>query len=152
MNLGDEIIRFFQDQGFVLIATIDDKGYPHVSCKGIVDISPDGKVYLMDVFRKKTHDNLLRNGKVSISAVNEHNFVGYCLKGKGSILPEEELKPEIIRAWEDRITGRLAQRLLKNIREEKSHNRHPEALLPKPEYLLVVDVEEIVNLAPPHLK
>ncbi|MGA2774872.1 MAG: pyridoxamine 5'-phosphate oxidase family protein [Candidatus Omnitrophota bacterium] len=152
MKLSEEIMHFFQNQGFVVIATIDKNGYPHISCKGIVDIKNNGRVYLLDVYCARTYENLLHNHYVSISAINEHKFTGYCLKGKGRIMPPEELRPEIIKAWEDRITSRLTQRLLKNIRDEKGHSRHPEAMLPKPEYLLEVEVEEAVNLTPPPLK
>lgn len=30
--------------------------------------------------------------------------------------------------------------------------QHPEALLPKPEYMIVMEVEEIIDLTPKHLK
>jgi hypothetical protein len=89
---------------------------------------------------------------LSISAVDEHRFRGYCLKGKARIVKEQECSPEIIKAWEDRITARITQRLLKNIHEEKGHPRHPEVLLPKPKYLIVMEIEEIIDLTPHHLK
>ena len=152
MKLPEDVIHFFQEQGFVIISTIDKNGYPHNSCKGIIEITNDGKVYLLDVYRAKTHENLTNNPHVSISMVNEHKFSGYCLKGKAKVMPPEELKPNIIKAWEDRITSRLTQRLLKNMLEQKGHPRHPEAMLPKPQYLIVIDVEEVVNLTPQHLK
>ena len=80
MKLTEDIIHFFQSQGFVIISTIDKNGYPHNSCKGIVKITNDGKVYLLDVYRAGTHENLIYNPHVSISAVNEHKFSGYCFK------------------------------------------------------------------------
>ena len=77
---------------------------------------------------------------------------GYCLKGKAKIIPGNKLSSQIIKAWEDRITGRITQRILKNIHEEKGHPRHPEILLPKPEYMVVMQVKEAVDLTPRHLK
>jgi len=152
MKLTEDIIHFFQTQGFVIISTIDKNGYPHNSCKGIVRITNDGKVYLLDLYLAKTHENIVNNPQVSISAVNEHKFSGFSLKGKAKVMPPEALNLDIIKAWEDRITSRLTQRLLKNMLEQKGHPRHPEAMLPKPQYLIAIDVEEVVNLTPQHLK
>lgn len=151
-KLEDGIVRFFQEQGFVIVSTIDEKGFPHSSCKGIVRIDKNGRVYLLDVYRRETHSNLMNNPKISITAVNEHSFKGYCLKGSVKILDKNSLDPKIIESWEDKISGRAAQRLLKNVREEKTHLGHPEVLLPRPEYMIVMEVDEIVDLTPQHLK
>jgi hypothetical protein len=106
----------------------------------------------LDLYRAKTRQNLQRNPRISVTAFDEHKFIGYCLKGKVKSFSENELPVDILKAWEERITNRLTQRLLKNVREEKGHPRHPEILLPKPEYLIVMDVEAIVDLTPHHLK
>jgi hypothetical protein len=68
------------------------------------------------------------------------------------MIHENELTPDIVKVWEERITNRLTQRLLKNIREEKGHRGHPEASLPKPKYMIVLEVDEVVDLTPSHLK
>jgi len=151
-RLTNDIIHFLHNQGFVIVSTIDSRGFVHNACKGIVKINPDGRIYLLDLYRAKTHANLKSNPHISITAIDEHKFIGYCLQGKARILPQGKLQPEIIKAWEDRITSRLTQRLLKNIREEKGHSRHPEVLLPEPQYLIVMKVEEVIDLTPRHLK
>ncbi len=151
-RLTDGVIRFFQNQGFAIVSTLDRKGSLHNSCKGIIEINKSGKIYLMDLYRGKTYENLKRNANISITAVDEHRFKGYCLKGKAKIIAGNQLAPQIITAWEARIASRLTQRLLKNIHEERGHPRHPEVLLPKPEYMIAVEVEEIIDLTPQHLK
>ncbi|MFH0935777.1 MAG: pyridoxamine 5'-phosphate oxidase family protein [Candidatus Omnitrophota bacterium] len=145
-------IHFLQNQGCVVVSTIDKGGFPHSSCKGIVEITGDGRIYLLDVYKARTYENLKRNAHISITAVDEHRFRGYCLKGKAKIIPRDKLDQKIIKAWEASITGRLTQRLLRNIREEKGHPGHPEALLPQPQYLIAMDVNEVVDLTPGHLK
>ena len=150
--LSDDIIRFFRKQHFVVVSTIDKANRaPHNSCKGIVNISRDGTIYLLDLYKRKTYANLKENPHISITAVDEHRFKGWCLKGKARIAGGRKLKPAVIKAWEERIAGRIAHRLLKNIREEKGHKRHPESQLPRPEYMIVIKVEEIVNLIPGHV-
>jgi uncharacterized pyridoxamine 5'-phosphate oxidase family protein len=151
-KLSPEIIQFFQAQGFVIVSTIDSQGRPHSSCKGIIRISKSGRVYLLDVYTKNTYDNLKNNPNISITAVDEHKFIGYCLKGKARIISDKEIGPQIKKAWDEKIASRVTQRLLKNLKEEKGHPRHPEILLPKPAYLIIMDVEEMVDLTPQHLK
>lgn len=136
----------------MVVSTVDKKGFPHNSCKGILKIEPKGRIFLLDVYKAQTHDNLEHNTHISLTAVDEHRFSGYCLKGRAEMMPVDKVDFDFLKAWEERITSRLTQRLLKNIRGEKGHHRHPEALLPKPEYLIVVDVDEIVDLTPRHIK
>ena len=151
-RLSDNIVQFFQDQGFAIVSTIDREGLPHNSCKGIVSIGKNSLVYLLDLYKRKTYNNLRSNPHISITVVDEHKFLGYCLKGKAKILTENKFSPYIIKAWEKKITSRLARRLIKNIKGIKGHLRHPEALLPRPEYLIVMKVEEVVDLTPHNIK
>ncbi|MGD9015314.1 MAG: pyridoxamine 5'-phosphate oxidase family protein [Candidatus Omnitrophota bacterium] len=151
-RLSENIIQFFQNQGFVVVSTIDREGIPHSSCKGIVNIDSRGLIYLLDLYRAKTYENLKRNPRISITAVDEHKFIGYCLKGRARIIASSKLKPRIIRAWESRLTSRITRRIIKNVQGEKGHARHPEALLPKPAYLVVMEIEEVVDLTPLPLK
>ncbi len=151
-RLGDDIIQFFHSQGYVVVSTIDKDGFHPSCCKGIVKINRAGRVYILDLYRANTYDNLKRNPRITITAIDEHKFIGYCLKGRAKILLEEKMESGRMKAGESRITGRLTHRLLKNIREEKGHPRHPEILLPRPEYMIAMDVEEVVDLTPHHLK
>lgn len=150
--IDPNIIQFFHNQHFTIISTIDKKGYPHNSCKGIVEIDKSGKAYLLDLYMAGTYENLKNNPAISITAVDEHKFTGYCLKGKAKIVPKDKVNKRILKLWEDKITSRISHRLLKNMRGEKGHVTHPEALLPMPTYLIAVDVDEIIDLVPGHIK
>jgi len=151
-RLPEDVVEFFHSQSFVIVSTIDREGAAHSACKGIVDIKRRGTVYLLDLYRGNTYANITRNPHITITAVDEHKFRGYCLKGKAVTIHKGELQSRIIKAWEDRITSRLTQRLLKNLREEKGHTRHPEVLLPSPKYMIAMEVHEIIDLTPHHLK
>lgn len=151
-KLAREIVNFFQNQNFTIISTIDKFGSPHNSCKGIVKISPSGRIYILDLYKSKTFENLRDNPNISITAVDGHIFKGYCLKGKAKIIGSDKLKPDIFKAWEDRINSRITQRVLKNIRGEKGHSHHPEVRMPKPRYMILMEVKKIVDLTPHKLK
>ena len=127
-RLSNEIIQFLYNQGYAIVSTIDKHGFPHSSCKGIVKIGRNGRIYFLDLYRTGTYDNLRSNPHISVTAVDEHKFIGYCLKGKAQMVSERAFPTKIIKAWEERITSRLTRRLLKNIREEKGHPRHPEII------------------------
>ena len=151
-ELPNEVVRFFHKQHYTIVSTVDRHGMPHSSCKGIVKIDRGGKIYLLDLYKIRTFANLQYNPGISLTAVDEHKFQGWCLKGKAKLVSQEKLTPEVIKAWEQRIAGRITHRLLKNIKEQKGHKRHPEAQFPKPEYMIVMDVEEIIDLIPRHVK
>lgn len=147
-----EIVHFFHNQRFTIISTIDKNGYPHNSCKGIVEIDKNGKVYLLDLYMAKTYENLKNNPHITITGVDEHKFIGYCLVGKAHIITRDKVSPRILKLWDDKITSRITHRLLRNMKGERGHASHPEALLPKPTYLIAVDVKEAIDLRPSHLK
>jgi general stress protein 26 len=151
-RLSREIVNFFQNQNFTIVSTVDKNGWPHNSCKGVVKINRSGLIYLLDLYRERTYENLKRNPCISVTAVDEHGFIGYCLKGRAKIIQSEKLNSQIRRAWEDRITSRITRRMIKNIKGKKGHPRHPEALLPKPEYLIVMEAEDVIDLTPHHIK
>lgn len=151
-KLKEEIISFLNAQGSVVLTSIDKEGFPHSACKGIVKIDDKSRIYLLDVYQGKTLENLKRNPFASITAFNEHDFVGYCLKGKAHLIPKEELGLDIVKSWDDKITSRATQRLVKNIREEKISLSHPEVALPKPKYMIMIEIQEVVDLTPQHLK
>jgi len=151
-KIPQEIIDFFETQGFAIVSTLDKNGVPHSSCKGVVRVGEQGIVYLMDVYQKDTFNNLKRDPRISITAIDEHKFKGYCLKGKAKVLMGKKITPLIQKAWDDKLTSRITRRLLRNIHDDKGHPRHPEIQLPRPEYLIAVGINEIVDLTPHHLK
>lgn len=151
-RLSQEIVDFFKKQNFTVVTTIDKDGMPHNSCKGLVKINHNGTLYLLDLYRARTYDNLKRNPHMSITAVDEHGFSGYCLKGKAKIAKTAQLKSGIIKAWEKRINSRITQRIIKNVQGQEGRPGQPEALMPKPEYMIVMKTEKIIDLTPGHIK
>lgn len=151
-ELSTDIIQLFEKQGFGIISTLDKAGRIHCSVKGIVGIEKDGKVYVMDLYKETTFKNIQRNPIVSITAVDDNEFIGFTLKGKAKIVEREKIEDRIIKEWEDQVIQRISKRVIKNIRRARKHLSVPEALFPLPQYLIEVDVEDIVDLTPSSLK
>lgn len=146
--LTEDIIHFFQKQSFVIVSTVDADSCPHNSCKGIVHMDAEGNIYLLDLYRARTHANLERNPHVSITAVDETRFKGYCLKGIARLVPAEKITSNIMSAWDEKIAKRLTKRVLREMQTEAGDSGYPEAVFPKPEYMIIIKVDEVVDLAP----
>ncbi|MBN3039462.1 MAG: pyridoxamine 5'-phosphate oxidase family protein [Candidatus Omnitrophica bacterium] len=151
-QLTEQIIQFLQKQSFTVVTTIDKEGFPHNSCKGIVEIDPEGKIYLLDLYHGHTSENLKENKHISLTAVNEHTFKGYSLKGKARLVSKEDLTEDVMAAWDKKINKRITKRIMKNVTGKSGHPNHPEARLPEPKYMIVMEVGKIVDLTPQHLK
>jgi predicted pyridoxine 5'-phosphate oxidase superfamily flavin-nucleotide-binding protein len=151
MRIPNKIVQFFHEQNFIVVSTVDKDGMPHNSCKGLVKIDSNGFLYLLDLYHGKTYANLKHNSSMSITAIDEHGFLGYCLKGYGKIVDKKELNSEVIERWNKRLNSRIIRRIVKNVRGKRGHIAHPEARLPRPKYLIEMQVKKIVSLSPKHL-
>ena len=151
VSVSSDIIYFLQRQGFVIVSTIDLQGYIHSVAKGIAGLE-ESKIYIIDLYRATTYKNLQANPTISITAVDERQFIGYTLKGKAEIIPREQIEEDIIKKWEEKVVARISQRVVRSVKEYKKAPHQPEARFPHPQYLIVMSVEEIVDLAPGHLK
>ncbi|UCC95708.1 MAG: pyridoxamine 5'-phosphate oxidase family protein [Candidatus Omnitrophota bacterium] len=150
--LSADIINFLQGQEFVIVSTLDSQGKIHCAAKGIVDIDSRGKIYLIDLYQAHTYTNLQKDPRISITAVNGHQFIGYTLKGRAKISQRAKIGRDMVEEWQKRVVQRISQRVIRDVRADKKSPHHPEAKFPLPEYLIEVEVEDIVDLTPRHLK
>lgn len=150
-KLLSKIIYFFHKQEFVIVSTLDSRGGIHCSAKGIVGIEEEGKIYIIDLYKAQTLANLKNNPVVTITAVDVSSFEGYSLKGIAKIVDRVQIKEHIIKKWEERVINRISGRVVKDIKKDKRSLIHPEACFPRPEYMIEMEVQEIVDLRPAHL-
>ncbi len=152
INLSREIILLFENKGFAVISSLTQEGKIHCSVKGFAEAERQGKIYFTDLFRTNTFHNLQNNSIISVTVIDERQFIGFTLKGKGKIVEIAEFNSELIRKWNDVVVQRASKRVLRDIREEHKNSYHPEALFPKVQYIIEIEVEDIVDLTPAHLK
>lgn len=152
MKLNDGIIYFLQKQHYTVISTMDKEGSIHNSCKGIVEIDGKGRVYLLDLYKQRTYKNLQSNPNIALTAVDEHKFRGYSLKGRARIISKSKITKEVLSAWEKKISSRVSKRIIRNIKGEKGHPKHPEISFPAPEYIIEMEVDSVIDLTPQALK
>lgn len=151
-KLSAEVINFLEKQEFVIVSSFDIDGGIHCSAKGIAGVDGGGKVFLIDIYKGKTSENLRKNQAVSITAIDAHLFMGFTLQGVARILERDQIEGRFIKRWEEKVVKRISQRVIKHIKDERKMLHHPEAKFPQPQHLIEIDVENIVDLTPHHLK
>lgn len=150
MELPDSVVYFLKKQGFMIVSSLDEKGNIHCSAKGVVAVKKEGKVFVVDVYMLKTFENLKRNPTVSITAVDENKFVGYTLQGKAKLVSRKDMEEHVFTSNENKIIERISKRVAKSVQSGEKSTEHFEAKLPQiPQYLIEIDVENIIDLSPP---
>ena len=147
-ELNSDILSFFEEQGFVIVNTLNSDGSIHSSCKGIVAIEKEGVAYLLDLYHGRTFKNLKENKNITVTAVDEHRYIGYALLGVAEITTKDDISDDIYKLWEKNVSKRASKRLIKNLKETHKVKHHPEAMFPKPKYLILFKIENVVDLAP----
>ncbi len=150
MKLPSEVVRFLRKQSYVIFSTVDEKGRPHSVAKGIVEIDKKGTISLLDLYRARTYANLKRNANASVTAIDEDVFIGYTLKGKARIVDQEGLDSAIKEKWRKLLRSRITKRIVNNVRSEMGGKPPHEAHMPNPEYIIVFECEEVVDLSHRH--
>jgi len=147
-KLRKDIVYFLKQQRFVIVASVDREGFPHTSCKGIVKVEED-KIYILDLYLKETYANIKRNKLVSITAVDEDKFMGYCIKGRAKMVDLASDK-DMLKKWDSRLLERVSRRVLNHIKKNKSSLYHPEINMPRPKYVIEIEPKKVISLIPPH--
>ncbi len=151
-EIPDNVIQLLKERGYVIVSTLDNNGGIHCSAKGVVEVKKKGEVYLIDLYKQITYNNLKRNPTISITAIDEHQFIGFTLKGKANIVKRDKIENESIKQWEQKIVERISKRVIKNVKRDRGSIKHPESRFPQPEYLIEMTVAQIIDLTPSHLK
>ena len=119
-NIPEKIVKFFNEQGFVIVSTLDFKNTIHSSAKGIVGISKKGRVCVVDIYMGQTRENIKNNPVMTITAIDEGRFIGYALKGNALIINKEDIKDHVNTNWEKKVTDRILKRVVRNVKKQKS--------------------------------
>jgi general stress protein 26 len=151
-RLTPRVKNFFQTHHVVIVSTIDKDGAIHCSAKGITGLEEKGRIYIIDLYKARTYTNICNNPVISLTAVDEKQFLGFTIKGKAKIVEKQKIKDSLIKKWEDRVLKRISKRVAANVHNQRSRAIHPEAKFPEPEYLILVQVSDIIDLAPSPLK
>lgn len=149
MRLSEDIVDFFKRRKIILVSTLDQEGRIHCSVKGLVGIKKRERIMIIDLFHGRTMRNLENNPYISLTAVDEANFVGYTLQGKARIARRLGEHKGYVDRWQRIIVQRISERIVEGVRVGKLSKAGAEAKLPsQPKHLIEVDIEKVIDLAP----
>jgi len=81
-ELIDEAVKMGTRVGYVLVATCDDKGLPHLAASRRIEAEPGGHVAVSEWFCPGTLSNLSENPQISVVVWDPASDRGYQLTGK----------------------------------------------------------------------
>jgi len=151
LKIEKDIIKYFTKNHIVLVSTLDCNARIYSSIKGLVYISEDAKAYIVDLFHNNTFRNIQKDNRISLTAVSVYHFKGYVLQGIARCLQIEDIPNLVKNKWEEHLVSRISERIIKNLQDRTVFGQ-PEAELPKIKYFIEVEIENIINLAPPKEK
>jgi len=144
-RIPKSLIKFIEKQHLVLMSTVNKSGVPNTSPKGVAMIESKGKIYVIDLYFRKTWRNLKHNKHVTLCCYDERHFRGYQFKGVATAHKLSDKHDPLVRLWRKKISSRITHRVIENLRFEKKTHHH-EAHFPPPKYIIKVDVKEIISL------
>jgi uncharacterized pyridoxamine 5'-phosphate oxidase family protein len=148
-----DLMDFLKDHHTAVVATLDEGGCVHTSVKGIVGVAAAGRLYVVDLYKRQTYQNILKRACVTVTVLDQDRFVGWSLQGRGKTVEKEAIAAELHAEWEERIVNRISERLLSNLRSAFGGKANYESQLPHmPQYVIEVDVEKVVDLRPTCIK
>ncbi len=153
IKIAEDVKFFLEKEHFVIVSSLSKENIIHTSAKAIIEIQPKGKIFLLDLYKAETYSNIKNNPNVTLTSVNDHSYRGYSIEGRAKIIQEDSIAEKTLKSWHDKISKRIARRLIRHMKEEVSSEKHiPEARFPLPKYVIEVDIQRVIDLAPHRLK
>ncbi len=153
MKFEEIMRRFNQHKGnlkTVSVASLDGGGKPNSAHKMLIDVVPPDHVYFLDYPFTRTYANLKKNESVSLSYMDDLDFVGYKFNGPVEILESGNVYEDVKARWEARLLSHEAGRILARMKGQYSA-REAENALPKGYVIARLAVHEASVIRPSHI-
>lgn len=144
--ITEELRHFLEKREFIYVATCSPDGQPHVAPKFLIRVDRDF-IYLADFVMGKMWENLKGNPKVSLSAMNLDELMGYQIRGLARIIDKGAEFDEAVNHLHKRELRFSVDRIIEGVRKDKRHKNF-EVAFPKRLVVVRVEVEEVVDIAP----
>lgn len=138
MNFKEVFDCFLQHSEKLKVISVASCGKdlrPNCAPKMLADIVEPNRIFFLEYKYTRTHENILQNPWLSVSFMDDIEFLGYRLTGKGEIISSGKEYENAKEKWEKRLIAYEADRMLKRITGHYS-TRQGENVIPK-EYEIV---------------
>lgn len=106
VQLTDEVKKAMSKQNTFPVATSSQEGIPNVAYISYLKVIDDQTVLIADNFLHKTRDNILNNGKIAFTVLDEEKG-SFQIKGTAERLTEGAMFDEV-QKWVDDKLPRVA--------------------------------------------
>ena len=98
----------------IVVSSVDENGIPNISPRTTFTITDDA-IYWIELFRHKSFENFQNNNMISVASFDKQNLKGFQLKGKVTMLQDEEKKKNVSLQIIDKLTRLHKERILKQL-------------------------------------
>jgi len=138
------IKHLLEKQSFLIVATADTGGQPNAAPMFFIH-ADDKYLYLVDYTMGQTYRNIKANPRVSISVSDMETLSGFKMTGAVKILTQGPVYAKIYSRFEQKTVDLSVKRVIKGIRESKSH-KHFEAGIPSAVVIYQINVKELTEI------
>ena len=98
----------------IVVSSVDENGMPNISPRTTFTITDD-VIYWVELFRHKSFENFQNSDWISVASFDKEKLKGFQLKGKVTMLQDEEKKKNISLQIIDKLTRLHKERILKQL-------------------------------------
>ena len=98
----------------IVVSSVDENGMPNISPRTTFTITDD-VIYWIELFRHKSFENFQNSDWISVASFDKEKLKGFQLKGKVTMLQDEEKKKNISLQIIDKLTRLHKERILKQL-------------------------------------
>ena len=98
----------------IVVSSVDENNMPNISPRTTFTIIDD-VIYWIELFRHKSFENFQNSDWISVASFDKEKLKGFQLKGKVTMLQDEEKKKNISLQIIDKLTRLHKERILKQL-------------------------------------
>ena len=98
----------------IVVSSVDENNMPNISPRTTFTITDD-VIYWIELFRHKSFENFQNSDWISVASFDKEKLKGFQLKGKVTMLQDEEKKKNISLQISDKLTRLHKERILKQL-------------------------------------
>lgn len=142
-----DIRKMMKDQRFIVVGSVDPNGVANISPRTAFHFTNDA-IYWLDFFKHKSQGNFQIIPWVSVAVFDKMQLRGFQIKGKVSLVSDQDKKKKITEMIFRSVTGKTSSKVF----ERLSQNKHPDVVMFQPKVIYSLDPKEEAGRAMEHDK
>jgi len=147
VTIPPDMRKMMKDQKFIVVGSVDPNGVANISPRTAFHFTAD-TIYWLDFFKHKSQGNFQVIPWVSVAVFDKKQLKGFQIKGKVSLVSDQDKKKKITEMIFRSVTGKTSSKVF----ERLSQNKHPDVVVFWPKVLYSLDPQEESGKAMEHDK